>query len=340
MQIIIWAGGMNMLTTVTIAVLAVIALIFAGYKINKEAKADDIEKEISQIEKKNHKSNSGSKALITTCDFCGEKFNTLSNSSCPSCGGKFCKEESSVIKNYTADYSPAKKYTSEPKQTASQKSESPLAPLFKTYEPKKEKTSSKKIPSTIVIFAVISILIVVISYFFESVDMTDYDEPYSYEENSFWESDDEYDIDFTSDEIPEGYTEASFGIRGNSTIYDDGEINITATGFYTNEDADSYNGKTLLQYYMKNYSDSDVNIQFKYSAADGSDSVVEKKLYGGDSYSGYCSILPSDTVQVEKLVVSYISVYDSNNDEYIYNSVDDEDFEPVCITTNLYSDAE
>ncbi len=321
MQIIIWAGGMNMLTTVIIAVLAVIAVIFAGYKINKEAKADDIEKEISQIEKKNRKSSSGSKALITTCDFCGEKFNTLSNSFCPSCGGKFYKEESSVIKNYTAGYSPAKSYTSEPKQTAPQKSKSPFS-------------------SVIVVFAVISILIIVIAFIFESVDVTDYDEPYSYEGNSFWESDDEYDIDFTSDEIPEGYTEASFGIPGNSTIYDDGEINITATGFYTNEDADSYNGKTLLQYYMENNSDSDVTVQFKYSAADGSDSVVEETLYGRYSYSGYCSILPSDTVQVEKLVVSCISVYDSNNDEYIYNSVDDEDFEPVCITTDLYSDAE
>lgn len=278
-----------MLTTVIIAVLAVIAVIFAGYKINKEAKADDIEKEISQIEKKNRKSNGGSKGIITTCDFCGEKFNTLSNSFCPSCGGKFYKEESSVIKNYTAGYSPAKSYTSEPKQTAPQKSKSPFS-------------------SVIVVFAVISILIIVIAFIFESVDVTDYDEPYSYE--------------------------------GNSTIYNGGEVRIVASGFYTNEDADSYNGKTLLQYYMENNSDSDVTVQFKYSAADGSDSVIEETLYGRYSYSGYCSIFPPDTVQVEKLVVSCISVYDSNNDEYIYNSVDDEDFEPICITTDLYSDAE
>lgn len=310
-----------MLTTVIIAVLAVIAVIFAGYKINKEAKADDIEKEISRVEKKNHKSNSGSKGIITTCDFCGEKFNTLSNSFCPSCGGKFYKEESSVIKNYTADYSPAKSYTPKPKQTAPQKSKSPFS-------------------SVIVVFAVISILIIVIAFIFESVDMTDYDEPYSYEENSFWESDDEYDIDFTSDEIPEGYTEASFGIPGNSTIYNNGEVRIVASGFYINEDADSYNGKTLLQYYMENNSDSDITVQFKYSAADGSDSVVEETLYGRYSYSGYCGIFSPDTVQVEKLVVSCISVYDNNNDEYIYNSVDDEDFEPVIITTDLYSDAE
>ena len=334
-----------MYTTLIIVVLAVIAVIFAGYKINKEAKADDIEKEISRVEKKNHKSNSGSKGIITTCDFCGEKFNTLSNSSCPSCGGKFYKEESSVIKNYTAGYSPEKNYTSEPKQTASKKSESPLTPLFKTYESKKEKSSSPKIPPIIVVFAIISILIVVIAYFFESIDITDYDDPYSYETEDLF--DDEYDIDYAANEIPKEYTEADYGIPGNNIIFDNGEIRILATGFYIKDVSDiyedtisNYEENTLLQYYIENYSDSDVNIQFKFSTADGNDSFVEFKLSGNESYSGYSFVQPPEITQVEKLVVSYISIYDGDNEEYIYSSNDDEEFEPVIITTDLYSEAE
>ena len=316
-----------MLTTVIIAVLAVIAVIFAGYKINREAKTDDIEKEISQIEKKNRKSNSGSKALITTCDFCGEKFNTLSNSSCPSCGGKFYKEESSVIKNYTAGYSP------EPSRTSPAKKFSIPTEIFKS----DKKTSS--ISPALIIFIVICILITGVGYLTANLIPEDYSSSY---EDYFDEYDmEEADTSFSDSDIPEGYFEADYGIPGNNTIYDDGDIRIIATGFYTlDEETAEDEAKTILQYYIENSSDSDVNIQFKYSVSDGSDSFVEFKLPGNKSYSGYSFVQPPEITQVEKLVVNYISVYDGDNEEYIYNSKDDEGFEPVCITTDLYSEAE
>lgn len=319
-----------MYTTIIIVVLAVIALVFAVCKINKEAKTDDIEKEISHIEKKNRKSASGAKGLIMTCDFCGEKFNTLSNNFCPGCGGRIHKEESSIIRNYTAGYSP------EPTKTSPEKKFSVPTEIFKS----DEKTSS---PSpAFIIFIVVCVLISGIGYVVANISTDDYgSSPEDYFNNSGWEMNYEDDTSFTDSGIPEGYFEADYGIPGDNTIYDDGEIRVVATGFYTlDEETAEEEAKTILQYYIENNSNSDVNIQFKYSVSDGGDSFVEFRLSGGESYSGYSFVQPPEITQVEKLVVNYISIYDGDNEEYICNSNDDEDFEPICITTDLYSEAE
>lgn len=319
-----------MYTTLIIVVLAVIAFIFAGHKINNEAKSDDIEKEISRIEKKNRKSKIGSKGLITTCDFCGEKFNTLSNSFCPGCGGKFYKEESSVIKNYTAGYSP------EPNRTSPAKKFSIPTEIFKSDK------STKSFSPALIIFVVVCVLISGVAYLAGNLDINDYD--ISYEDiyaSLGVETNDEYDDCFTDYVIPDGYVEADYGIPGDNTIYDDGEIRVVATGFYAlDEEATEDGAKTILQYYIENNSDYAVNIRFKYSVTDGTESTAEVSLISGVSCSGYSFVLPPEITQVEKLVVNYISVYDGDNEEYVYNSNDDDEFEPIRITTDLYSEAE